>query len=65
MDTAILDFLISQGVFALLFGYLLFYVLKTNSSRETKYQELLQELTELLPDIKQNIIDIKSNFKPK
>lgn len=63
MSTEIINFFISQGVFAVLFGYLLLYVLKENSIRETKYQELLHELTDLLPEIKQDISSIKDTLK--
>lgn len=59
----IVDLFISQGIFAILFGYLLLYVLKENSNRESKYQELLHELTDLLPEIKQDISSIKETLK--
>ena len=59
----IIDLFISQGIFAILFGYLLLYVLKENSNRESKYQELLHELTGLLPEIKQDISSIKETLK--
>lgn len=58
-----MDVFISQGIFAVLFGYLLFYILKGNSDREFKYQEILHELAELLIDIKQDISSIKENLK--
>ena len=63
MNTEIVNFFISQGIFAVLFGYLLLYVLKENSNRETKYQELLQDLTNLLPEIKKDISIIKNYLK--
>lgn len=63
MSTEIINFFISQGIFAVLFGYLLLYVLKENSTREAKYQELLHELTDLLPEIKQDISSIKESLK--
>lgn len=59
------DFFISQGIFALLFGYLLFYVLKENSSRESRYQDLLSELTSILPEIKHDISVIKNSLNNK
>lgn len=65
MSTEIINFFISQGIFAVLFGYLLLYVLKENSIRESKYQELLHELTDLLPEIKQDISSIKESLKYK
>ncbi len=65
MNTEIINFFISQGIFAVLFGYLLLYVLKENSIREAKYQELLHELTDLLPEIKQDISSIKETLERK
>ncbi|MGL5713824.1 MAG: BhlA/UviB family holin-like peptide [Paraclostridium sp.] len=65
MSTEIINFFISQGIFAVLFGYLLLYVLKENSTREAKYQELLYELTDLLPEIKKDISSIKESLKSK
>lgn len=62
MSSNIENFLISQGVFAVLFGYLLLYVLKENSQRESKYQSLLQDLTSLLPEIKEDISTIKKSL---
>lgn len=63
MNTEIVNFFISQGIFAVLFGYLLLYVLKENSIRENRYQDLLQELTNLLPEIKNDISTIKEALK--
>lgn len=65
LSEEIINFFISQGIFAVLFGYLLLYVLKENSVREAKYQELLYELTNLLPEIKQDISIIKESLKNK
>ena len=65
MSTEIINFFISQGIFAVLFGYLLLYVLKENSIRESKYQELLHELTDELTEIKQDISSIKEALKYK
>nr|WP_278186113.1 BhlA/UviB family holin-like peptide [Clostridium perfringens] len=52
----------TQGAFALLFSYLLFYVLKENSKREENYQNIIKELTELLPIIKSDVEDIKNKL---
>lgn len=63
MNKDIIDLFVSQGIFAILFGYLLLYVLKENRNRESKYQELLHELTDLLLEIKQDISSIKETLK--
>ena len=65
MDNEILKLMATQGVFALLFSYLLFYVLKENSKREINYQNIVQELTELLPIIKKDVEDIKNKLNDK
>lgn len=59
MENEILNFLTTQGIFALLFGYLLLYVLKQNQIREDNYQNIIKKLTELLPKIKDDIENIK------
>ncbi|QAA30781.1 BhlA/UviB family holin-like peptide [Clostridium manihotivorum] len=62
MENEILRLLATQGAFALLFCYLLFYVLKENSKREGNYQNIIQELTGTLPIIKGDIEEIKEKF---
>lgn len=65
MNKEMIDFVISQGIFAVFFGYLLLYVLRENSSREDRYQQLLKELTTFLPEIKRDISSIKCSLKNK
>lgn len=62
MEKEIFELIVTQGLFAILFCYLLFYVLKENSKREQNYQEILKELTEMLPNIKQDIEHIKEKI---
>ncbi|MGL4874863.1 MAG: BhlA/UviB family holin-like peptide [Romboutsia sp.] len=62
MNTELFNFLTTQGVFALLFGYLLLYVLKQNQIREENYQKIIQQLNELLPQIKDDLEDIKKQI---
>jgi hypothetical protein len=61
MNQDVINLFISQGVFAVLFCYLLLYVLKENSSREKNYQNIIKELTECLPDIKSDVALIKKD----
>lgn len=61
MNQDVINLVISQGVFAVLFCYLLLYVLKENSSREKNYQNIIKELTECLPDIKADLAIIKKD----
>lgn len=58
----VLKYLGEYGVFALLFGYLLFYVLKQNQIREENYQKIIQETTKILPQIKEDLEDIKEKI---
>lgn len=62
MESEVLKFLTTQGVFALLFGYLFLYVLKQNQVREDNYQKIIQQLNDLLPQIKDDIEDIKKKI---
>ncbi|WP_055071912.1 BhlA/UviB family holin-like peptide [Clostridium massiliamazoniense] len=62
MDSAILKMIISQGIFAILFCYLLIYVLKQNSIREENYQNIIDKLTSTLPVIKEELEEIKNKL---
>lgn len=62
MDTDLFNFLTTQGTFALLFGYLLLYILKQNQIREENYQKIIQQLNEILPKIKNDLEDIKKTM---
>lgn len=58
MDQGIIKLIVSQGIFAVLFVYLLFYVLKENNAREENDQKIVNELTNTLPHIEQKLADI-------
>ena len=58
----IIYILTTQGIFALLFGYLLLYILKQNQIREENYQKIIQQLNEVLPTIKNDLEDIKKQI---
>lgn len=59
MNNELFNFLTTQGVFALLFGYLFIYVLKQNQIREENYQTIVKQLSNTLPEIKDNLEEIK------
>ena len=59
MDSELFNFLTTQGVFALLFGYLFVYVLKQNQIREENYQTIVKQLSDTLPEIKEDLEEIK------
>ncbi|EGT3615909.1 bacteriocin [Clostridium perfringens] len=65
MENEVFKLIVTQGGFAVLFSYLLFYVLKENSKREGNYQSVIQHLTELLPTIKKDVEDIKNRLNDK
>lgn len=63
METEILQMATSQGVWAVLFVALLFFVLKENSKREEKFQDIITSLTEnldTLDTIKSDLLEIKT-----
>ena len=62
MDNELFNFLTSQGIFALLFGHLLIYVLKQNQIREENYQNIIQKLSNTLPEIQNDLEDIKKQI---
>ena len=62
MNTELFNFLTSQGIFALLFSYLLLYVLKQNQIREENYQKIIQQLSNTLPEMQNDLEDIKNQI---
>lgn len=62
MENELLNILTSQGIFALLFGYLLFYVLKQNQIREENYQYIIKQVSNSIPEIKDDIEAIKKQI---
>lgn len=62
MSSELFNFLTTQGIFALLFGYLLLYVLKTNQVREENYQKIIQQLNNVLPEIQNDLLFIKDQL---
>ncbi|MCR3761735.1 bacteriocin [Clostridium felsineum] len=65
MESNIIQLLATQGGFAILFCYLLFYVLKENSNRETNYQEIIKRFSDFLPDIKEDIEKLNNKINIK
>lgn len=65
MEDNIFQLLATQGAFAILFCYLLFYVLKENSTREQNYQKIIKDLSDSLPDIKKDIENLTSKIVEK
>lgn len=58
MEQDIIKMAASQGLWAVLFVALLFWVLRENAKREENYQDLLQDLTKklgILEDVKDEV----------
>ena len=59
METEIIKMAASQGLFAVLFVALLFYVLRYNEKREERLMTCLEKLTADVGEIKGDIEDLK------
>jgi hypothetical protein len=63
VETDILKYFLTQGPFAVLFVWLLIYVMRANKERENRLQALLDKFSEKYDVIITEIRDIKSRFK--
>ena len=59
MEAEVVKMAASQGLFAVLFVALLFYVLKHNEKREERLMACLESLTKDVDEIKNDIKDLK------
>jgi len=59
LEAEIIKMACSQGIFAVLFVALLFYVLKHNETREERLMTCLEKLTQDVGEIKGDIEDLK------
>lgn len=67
-EQELIKYTATQGVFAALFVYLLFYVLKTNSKREENYQGIIQDLStkfNIIENIQDDIKEVKECVRGK
>jgi len=62
MDNQVLTYFLTQGPFAILFVWLLLYVMKSNRERENRLQNLLDKFSEKYDVIISEIRDIKGNI---
>lgn len=63
MEQEVIKVAASQGFFAVLFVMLLFYVLRENSKREDRYQQIINNLScklGIVEDIQNDVKEIKS-----
>jgi len=66
MENEVIQLAASQGLWAMLFVCLLFYVLKENSKREQSFQDIILALTEkldTLESIKADLAEIKDDLQ--
>ncbi|TDT63435.1 BhlA/UviB family holin-like peptide [Fonticella tunisiensis] len=59
MESEVIKLAMSQGLWAVLFVVLLFYVLKENSKRESELRAIIDKLTDKFEDIKKEVEEIK------
>lgn len=59
MEAEVIKLAASQGLWAVLFVALLFYVLRHNERREERLMNCLEKLTEDVGEIKNDIEDLK------
>ncbi len=63
MEQEVIRLAATQGLWAVLFVSLLFWVLRENGKREGNYQQLLQDLTAklgVLEDVQRNVNEVKA-----
>lgn len=68
MENEVMRYVITQGLFAVLFVYLLFYVLKQNDKRELNYQGIIAELSRkfnIVEDVQDDVREIKNHIFKK
>lgn len=59
----IISLAVSNGIFAVLFVFLLFYQLKDSGKREKKYQATIEKLSshlDIVEDVKESLLEIKN-----
>lgn len=59
MENEVIKLAMSQGLWAVLFVTLLFYVLKENSKRESELRAIIDKLSDKFDDLKRDIEEIK------
>lgn len=59
MEDELIKIVTSQGIWAVLSVFLIFYILKAQEKREDNYQKIISELTEELKIISQSNKNVK------
>jgi hypothetical protein len=63
VDSEIFRYFLTQGPFAVLFVWLLVYVMKNNKERENRLQDLLDKFSEKYDLVISKLDDIKEKLK--
>jgi hypothetical protein len=63
MEQKIMKLASSQGLYAVLFVALLFYVLKTNQQREERLMSCLEKLSQQYENLSRDVAEIKEDLK--
>lgn len=63
MDNNTMQYFLTQGPFAVLFVWLLIYVMKNNKERESRLQDLLDKFSEKYDVVISKLDDIKEKIK--
>jgi hypothetical protein len=63
MNSNIIETMATQGPFAVLFVWLLIYVMKSNKERESRLQDLLDKFSDKYDVIIDELRNIKERFK--
>ena len=62
----LIKIIVSNGIFAILFVYLLFYQLKDSQKREQAYRKTIDELAEhlvVIDEVKKEVEELKTYFE--
>lgn len=63
METSAIELAKTQGLWALLFVILLFWILKENARRESKYQSIIEMLTQKFGNIEKSLENLNEKFE--
>jgi hypothetical protein len=63
MDQTLMNYLVTQGPFAALFVWLLFYVMKNNKERESRLHDLLDKFSEKYDVVIEKLDEIRDKMK--
>lgn len=63
MENELLKYFVTQGPFAILFVWLLFWVMKANKERESRLHDLLDKFSEKYDVIIDKLDELKSKIK--